>query len=284
MRRIFAVFGTVVVLWLVILLTLFRSSSTPESVPLADVAADVNTVGPVQRLRRLQKLKMEAAHRLQAEADASATAEETSNTGDAAVHSGDGGGDEIVQPAAGDDTRLTDSKPEADDANPKDSSTTGAGGDGVAESTERGSSHCQPWCVSPCAELNGNVYDECHQCGAEFRCRPGAEGMPTAAEASKAKAATAKATAPEGGAAAEEGPAAGQADAGTEDPAADDTETTQAVAVEEKSEAAVEPAHSWPELALDESKQDPTAGDVVLLTANGRVRLLLQQEAFEVRR
>ncbi|KAL1530531.1 hypothetical protein AB1Y20_001432 [Prymnesium parvum] len=40
---------------------------------------------------------------------------------------------------------------------------------------------CQPHCVEPCAELNGNVEHECGQCalGGAYRCHPGADGFAT---------------------------------------------------------------------------------------------------------
>eukprot|EP00966_Prymnesium_polylepis_P065948 1530013-Prymnesium_polylepis.1 len=48
--------------------------------------------------------------------------------------------------------------------------------------------HCKPWCTSPCSELNGNVYNECGACerdSAEFKCGPGAPGMPSDDEAAR---------------------------------------------------------------------------------------------------
>ncbi len=37
---------------------------------------------------------------------------------------------------------------------------------------------CEPWCVSPCSELNGNNVNECGGCtGAAFRCQPGVDGF-----------------------------------------------------------------------------------------------------------
>ena len=251
MRRILAIFGTAVVLWLVVLLTLFRSSATSEPTPLTEVVAEVDSVGPVQRLRRLQQLKAEeAARQRQAGADAGAQAQ--------------GDGSETSRGAAAED---------ADEA---------AGAGVVAEATERGSAHCEPWCVSPCAELNGNVYDECRACGADFRCRLGAEGMPTAAEAAaKAKA---KAAAPNGGAAAEEEPLGGEEGPTTEGPTSEPSVTSRPAVVKGAPVRAAEEPQIGAPRTLDVPKSDPTPGDVVLLTANGRVRLQLQPEAAEARR
>lgn len=36
---------------------------------------------------------------------------------------------------------------------------------------------CESWCSWPCAELNGNVRNECAGCGPDFECRPGAAGF-----------------------------------------------------------------------------------------------------------
>lgn len=39
---------------------------------------------------------------------------------------------------------------------------------------------CEPWCVSPCSDLNGDVTGECGGCaGDEFRCAPGKPGYPS---------------------------------------------------------------------------------------------------------
>ena len=43
----------------------------------------------------------------------------------------------------------------------------------VAALLGRARSDCEPWCTSPCAELNGQFEKECSDCvGDEFLCRP----------------------------------------------------------------------------------------------------------------
>ena len=34
--------------------------------------------------------------------------------------------------------------------------------------------HCQPWCDTPCEQLNGDLEDECGECKEPTLCRPGA--------------------------------------------------------------------------------------------------------------
>ena len=38
---------------------------------------------------------------------------------------------------------------------------------------------CEPWCSSKCAELNGNVAQECGGCTSASRCAPGAADWPS---------------------------------------------------------------------------------------------------------
>ena len=48
----------------------------------------------------------------------------------------------------------------------------------------RGSA-CEPHCLrNPCSSLNGNINNECGNCGPDAACRPGAEGFPVAVQPS----------------------------------------------------------------------------------------------------
>ena len=41
---------------------------------------------------------------------------------------------------------------------------------------------CEPYCSSPCTELNGDVEYECADCASNFACRPGAYGWPASGD------------------------------------------------------------------------------------------------------